>query len=107
MGPPDEVEKTELVLTIENAGALIPGKITKEDFMETRTVRALRGFYFDRKVVKLGTIIKLPKIFAIEVCASNKAEMVDPAIEEKSEAAEKSAETKDTGPGKPGEKAKK
>ncbi len=68
--------------------------------MKSILIKAVRGFYYDRKPVKPGEKIRVPKIFAIEVCASNKAEMVDTEAEEKPEAA-------DVTLGKSGKEAKK
>ena len=80
-----------MVLTLENAGALVAGKKqTKEEIMEFVTVVAKRGFYWERKLVKPGEKIRVPKIFAIEACASNKAERIDLQTEENPELGEKS-----------------
>ncbi len=45
--------------------------------IKSLTIKALRGFYYDRKLVKAGDIVTVPRIFAIEVCASNKAELIE------------------------------
>ena len=44
---------------------------------EPKKVRVVRAFYYERKPVKVGEVVELPHIFALEVCASNKAVMVE------------------------------
>jgi len=58
--------------------ALVAGGFTETTMqLQTQKVRVLRTFYFDRKAQKVGAVVELPKIFAIEVRAANKAEFVD------------------------------
>ncbi len=49
--------------------------------MQTKTVRVLRKFYFERRLLTIGEIVELPSIFADEMCAATKAELVDHAAE--------------------------
>lgn len=44
--------------------------------MQTKTVRVLRAFFLDGKPTKVGTTIELPAVFALEMCAAHKAELV-------------------------------
>jgi hypothetical protein len=44
--------------------------------MQMKKVTALRAFYFQRKLIAVGTPIELPSVFAIELIAANKAEAV-------------------------------
>lgn len=61
---------------------LVAGGFKEDQMLQTQKVRAVRGFYFDRKLVKVGTTIELPKVFAIEVCAANKAEPINSVSDE-------------------------
>lgn len=62
-------------LTIENAGALVPGVITeKEGNVETKRVKVLRGFYDGKTVLKPGDIVILPAILARQAKDGNKVE---------------------------------
>jgi len=45
--------------------------------LQTQKVRVTRMFYFDRKPQRVGDVVELPKIFANEVRAANKAEFVE------------------------------
>lgn len=58
---------------------LVAGNIIKDDDMalEIARVRALRKFYFDRKLIDIGHEIDIPKIFALEMRASNKVEIIE------------------------------
>jgi len=47
-----------------------------EKKIETTKVRILRSFYFEKKPTVVDEEIVLPRIFALEVCAANKAVMV-------------------------------
>lgn len=68
-----------MVLTLENAGALVPGK-KPEDFMQERPVeakvRVLRGFYVGTVPQEIGKVVMLPIRLAGEMVTSNKAEFV-------------------------------
>lgn len=64
-------------LTLDNAGALVSGVKPKEDVVEMKTVRVLRSFFnHEGKVVEKDSIVILPKYFADQVVASNKAKIV-------------------------------
>lgn len=71
-------------LTLENSSALVGGGNSrtgkKEENMQqlqTKTVRVLRNFYYQAKAIEKGTVVTLPKVFAIEMIAANKAEAAD------------------------------
>ena len=42
--------------------------------LQVAKVRVVRAFYYDKKPVKVDTVVELPKIFAAEMVAANKAE---------------------------------
>lgn len=75
-------------LTIENASALVGGISPAEKSMQapkqaaaptTLRVRVLRSFQdHQRKVLKAGEIAELPRIFALEMQAANKAQLAPP-----------------------------
>ncbi len=71
-----------MVLDLETAGALISGTPIKkklEGFMETKSIRIRRRFWYDKAVVEVGTIIKVPAAQAAGFVSSNKAEYVPDA----------------------------
>jgi len=80
-----------MVLTIENAGELIPGNNSnKEVAMQTKKVKVLRAFYFQGKEIKVGEVTELPRVFALEMIAANKCTAVEeekkpekPTVDEK------------------------
>ena len=72
-------------LTLETAGALVPGGVTASDIEkekrimqaqttqpQTLSVRVLRPFYFGGKPTKVNETIDLPRIFAQEMKAAHK-----------------------------------
>jgi len=78
-------------LTLENAGALVPGGVTqaaidKENKLmqqakpaqqpTTQKVRVLRSFYYQGKAVEKNETVTLPRIFAAEMKAANKVAFV-------------------------------
>jgi hypothetical protein len=73
-----------LVLTLESAGALVPGR-KPEDFMQERPieakVRVTRAFYVGKEVQEIGKVVTLPIRLAGEMVTSNKAEYVFDAYE--------------------------
>lgn len=46
---------------------------------QTQKVRVMRAFYFDRKLLEVGQVLDLPTLFAREVEASHKAEILPEA----------------------------
>lgn len=78
-------------LTLENASALVPGggaQANKENDMQqqkaaqqnpVQKVRVLRAFYYQGKPIEKGSVVELPKLFAVEMRAANKVEFVEPA----------------------------
>lgn len=78
-------------LTLENAAALVPGggaQANKENDMQQQKaaqqnqmqeVRVLRAFYYQGKPIEKDSVVKLPKLFAVEMRAANKVEFVEPA----------------------------
>ena len=78
-------------LTLESASALVPGGVTASDLAKekklmqaqpqqqqpkTLNVRVLRPFYFEGKPTKVDQTITLPRVFALEMKAANKAEII-------------------------------
>ena len=54
--------------------ALVAGSHSEKEMQpQMQRVRVLRGFYFDKKLMKVDSEPELPRLFAIEVCAANKA----------------------------------
>jgi len=66
--------------------ALVAGSSQESPMQVQLTkVRVVRAFYFDKKPTKVDTIVEVPKIFAAEMVAANKAEFVDSTPEPTSE----------------------
>lgn len=42
--------------------------------MQTKTVRVTRAFYFSKAPTKVGQVLDLPHVFALEMIAAHKAE---------------------------------
>lgn len=63
-------------LTIENAGALVPGVKLKEDSVATIKVKVLRGFYDGKNSLKPGEIVNLPANLAYQARESHKVEFM-------------------------------
>lgn len=82
-------------LTVEGASALVPGgggALTKEIIMQAQqkqpqmqSVRIVRAFYFNGKPTKVGETIELPRLFALEMKAAHKVEIVAAKAEDKPE----------------------
>ena len=80
-------------LTLENAGALVPGgvpprAIEEEKKMQaqqtqaqpkTLRVKVLRPFYYQGKPVEKDAIVELPRVFAMEMRDARKALVVEVA----------------------------
>jgi len=65
---------------------LVAGGVFPEGTMEMKTVRVVRAFYYQGKSLAVDTVVDLPKLFAAEMCAANKAVAhVRPAPEAKSD----------------------
>lgn len=77
-------------LTLENASALVPGggaRKTKENDMQVQKpgaqpanvkVKILRAFYYQGKPLAKDEIVTIPRLFALEMAAANKAEIINP-----------------------------
>jgi hypothetical protein len=77
-------------LTLENAAALVPGGVTADDIAkeqrtmqqkpalpQTLKVRVLRAFTdHKRQVLAKDSTAELPRVFALEMAAANKAEIL-------------------------------
>ena len=97
-------------LTLENAGALVPGGVSPRAIEEeqkimqavqqatqpkTLRVKVLRSFYYQGKPVEKDAIVELPRVFAMEMRDARKALVVVEAagaqIEPEAPAAKKPA----------------
>jgi hypothetical protein len=93
-------------LTLENCSALVPGGGTPADIEKERKsmqqpnqappktleVKVVRSFMnHERRVLKAGERATLPRIFALEMKAANKVEIIEPAPAAPAKAEEKSA----------------
>jgi hypothetical protein len=45
----------------------------------TRRGKVVRAFYYDRKPLKIGEVVTLPRVFALEMEAAKKLELIDDA----------------------------
>ncbi len=61
--------------------------------MQTKTVRVVRAFYFQGKSTKVGDVLDLPHVFALEMIAAHKAE---PAEKPKEVVKSEQKQTEDT-----------
>ena len=52
---------------------------------ETLKVKVLRAFYFNGEPIPVSTELKLPRLFAREMVAAGKAEIMEPAAAPKAE----------------------
>jgi hypothetical protein len=63
-------------MTLTAAGsALVAGSVL-ENTMQTKRVRVLRAFMYNREPTKVDSILELPLPFALEVIAAKKAEAI-------------------------------
>jgi hypothetical protein len=65
-----------MVLTNENAGALVPGVILKEENVETKRVKVLRGFFDGKNRLKPGDIVTLSASLAHQAKDAGKVEFL-------------------------------
>ena len=65
-----------MVLTLDNAGALVPGVKAKEESMEMKTVKVLRGFFDGKNSLKPGDIVSLPIGLAAQAKDARKVEFL-------------------------------
>lgn len=86
-------------MTVENTGAaLVWGRSQPSgDVMQTKRVKVLRPFLYDRKRQEPGSVIELPALFALECSAANKVEIVKgeapaPAVEKSTERSAKGSD---------------
>jgi len=63
-------------LTIENAGALVPGVKVKEDNVATIKVKVLRGFYDGKTSLKPGEIVNMGANLAHQAKEAHKVEFL-------------------------------
>ena len=63
-------------LTIENAGALVPGVKVKEDSVATIKVKVLRGFYDGKTSLKPGEIVNMGVNLAHQAREAHKVEFL-------------------------------
>jgi len=63
-----------MVLTLESAGALVPGAKIKEENVETKTVKVLRGFFDGKNSLKPGDIVTLSASLARQAKDAHKIE---------------------------------
>jgi hypothetical protein len=71
-----------MVLTIENAGALVSGLKLKEGIVEAKRVKILRGFYDGKKSLQPGEIVNLPANLAYQAREAHKVEFLPNPPEE-------------------------
>lgn len=45
--------------------------------MQTKQGRVLRAFYYNGEPTKVDAVVTLPKVFALEMAAANKLELID------------------------------
>jgi hypothetical protein len=78
-------------LTLENAGALVPGGVSAADIEKERRimqqpkpaqpaalkVRVLRSFYYQGKPIEKGAEVTLPRAFALEMKAASKLQILE------------------------------
>lgn len=74
-----------MALTTESAGVLVSGAPSLEKPMQTKTVRVLRAFYFNKKPTRVDEILDLPYVFALEMIAAHKAVPTERSIPQKPE----------------------
>ncbi len=89
------------MLDLETAGALVPGRILKEDTVATQKVKILRTFVGLPAGTKIGDIVTISKVMALAARDGHKVEFVieaePPAVPEAPVKAEaKSQATKET-----------
>jgi len=65
-----------MVLTLDNAGALVPGVKIKEESVETKMVKVLRGFFDGKNSLKPGEIVALPIGLAMQAKDARKVEFM-------------------------------
>ena len=71
--------------------ALVAGSFQEKDMQaqqaqpQTLSTRVLRAFYFNGKPVKKDETIELPRLFALEMKAAHKVEIIQPKAEVKPE----------------------
>lgn len=78
-------------LTLENAGALVPGGVSPRAIEQERNamqqqqapaqpktlrVKVMRPFYYQSEPIEKNAIVELPRVFALEMIAAKKAEAV-------------------------------
>jgi hypothetical protein len=85
--------------------ALVAGSFQENDMQaqqqqpQIRSARVLRPFYFNGKPTKVGETIELPRIFALEMKAAHKVELIEVKTQDKPQHEKEKVEAR------PGQKA--
>lgn len=56
--------------------ALVAGSVLEDSMPAIRNIKVVRAFYWQGTALPIGTIKELPTAFALEMCASGKAEII-------------------------------
>jgi hypothetical protein len=65
-----------MVLTLDNAGALVPGVKIKEASVEMQKVKILRTFVGLPPDTKIGSIVMISKLLAVQAKDAHKVEFI-------------------------------
>lgn len=76
-------------MPLSAAGSALVAGSSQESTMQAQqqqqpqvvNARVLRSFYFGGKATKVGDILELPRVFALEMRAAHKVEFVQPKAE--------------------------
>jgi len=64
-------------MTLLAAGsALVAGRALENSMSAIRNIKVVRAFHWKGEVLKVGATKELPTAFALEMCASGKAEII-------------------------------
>lgn len=55
---------------------LVAGGVLEDSMSAIRNIKVVRAFYWQGKPLSVGTTKELPTAFALEMCASGKAEII-------------------------------
>ena len=56
---------------------LVAGSVQSGGEMQIKTIRAKRAFYHQGKLIKIGDVIDMPMVLALEMRAANKGEIIE------------------------------
>lgn len=59
------------------AGSALVAGSHPENNMQTKKGRVLRAFYYQGKPTVVGQVVELPRVFALEMAAANKLELLE------------------------------